>query len=192
MIFHQVLEGDDWKTLHALIIGRCLDGQCYEFAAALQRLTGWSLWALRTHEHHMRHVLVRDSEGTLWDARGPLRDAREIGWPFGVREPYDLREITFEEMTQVRLVEEHAIEACALVIEVLWPNLVRCDSRLRRQEAFVRDLEELSRKHNIWIRAPAEAQHVWPALAEGIGGETGYTMAPTLDANAYYINRRFR
>ncbi len=56
----------------------------------------------------------------------------------------------------------------------------------------MRELEKLSRKHGIWVRAPGEAQHLWPLLVEAFGDESGYTMAPTIDANAYGFHRRLR
>jgi len=191
-IIHQVLEGEDREILHNMLVSRCLDGQCYEFAIALNRLTSWSLWALSSSEYAIRHVLVRDAEGVLWDVRGPLRDRIEIGRPFGVREPYDLYEVTLDDILRVRRVSDDAIESCTHVIEVLWPSVARTGSRLHRQEAFIRELEALSRKHNIWIRAPTEAQHLWPFLSEAFGEEVGYTIAPSMDANAYMINRRLR
>lgn len=191
-IFHQVLEGEDREILHSMLVGRCLDGQCYEFALALRRLTGWSLWALSSHEHAIRHLLVKDEEGVLWDVRGPLRDLQEIGQPFGVDQPYDLYEVTVDDIRRVRRIDADAIETCMRVIEVLWPNVARTESRMRRQEAFLRELEELSRAHGIWVRAPTEAQHMWPILTEAFGEEVGYTMAPSLDANAYMFHRRLR
>ena len=188
----ETLSEETRENLHLGYRGVYLDGECYEFAAALSQLTGWQIVALKTPDHDFRHALVRDPEGGLWDVRGFLTDD-EVGGPFSVAGPYDLREVALEDLRKVRPVLDQSIRRAKYCIELIWPDLPFVETaRIVRYTAFMNELEKLSRRHGVWLRAPVPAKHQWPALAEEDGDEAGYTMAPVESGNTYIIDRRLR
>lgn len=165
-----------------------LDGECYAFAAALQRLTGWPIVALRTSEHDFRHAAVRDPNGRLWDVRGRVSD-EDFGEPFGAHLPLDVREVTLTNLRTVRPVFDDSIDSAANYAEIALPDLPCLpNSRRERMKRFMAELEELSRRHGFWIRPKAPAQHLWPLLAPGEGDEH-YEVRPTHDGNGYGFDR---
>jgi hypothetical protein len=181
------LSPQEREYLQDLSLSMHLDGHCYEFAVALSQLTGWPIVALRTPEHNVRHAAVRDPEGNLYDARGKV-DAGAFGKPFNVSGALDLREVTLEDLCAVRPVFDRGIARATQIAETLFPELVRIPSeRAQRTRAFMEELEALSRKHKIWIRAPYPTTK--PCLAQGEDDEAGYLLTPSTDGNTFFIDR---
>lgn len=149
-----------------------LEGECYAFAIACHRLTGWPIVALRTAEHDIRHAAIRDGEGRLYDARGQVAEPA-FGEPFGTVAPYDLRVITPEDLTGVRPVEDHVIAWATSLIEACWPEWVNAPGDLtKRFEAYVEALEALSRLHGVYVQGPSPGTP--PRLVDAKGGGLVY------------------
>lgn len=193
------LDEETLDHLRGIISAVYLDGECYELAFALHRLTGWPIVALNTIglketdlEHAFRHAAVRDPKGMLHDARGTV-SPQDFGRPFGLRTSVEsrLHVVTEDEVRQVRPVNEYAVNRAAQLAEVVWPELaLLAEARRSRYQRFVEALEALSREHGIWVRSPLPAAHHRPCLAEGEGDELGYDMQPSIEGNAYLFDRR--
>ena len=175
-------------TLHDMCLSRYLDGQCYEFAIALHRGLGWPMVGLMQGEV-VRHVLVHERKKIYHDTRGRV-SLDKMGQPFGIGQPYDLREVSETDLKTIRPVGEHNISTARRLAESVWPDLPWKDSEARRAKAFADELEALSRKHKFWIRSAMPS--ALPILAEGGDDEAGYTLIPTADAGGFQIDRRFK
>lgn len=188
------LSRDDTECLHSMLKATYLDGDCYAFAIALHRELWWPMYGLITNgtdgERVIRHAFVDGGyarSGIYFDARGWFNEA-SLSQLFGVsRASGDIAPVTEDDLRAVRPVRESSIANAARMAEVLWPDLP-WKGRLRRVEAFARELEELSRKHGFWVTGPTVT--TWPALYEGSEDVAGYTVTPTPSANAYLISRR--
>ena len=166
--------------------GMYFEGECYAFAIALRQGLGWPIVGLM-HKGVVRHAVVRKPEdGTLFDARGPITEIEELGRPFQVPQPYELRELKEDDLLAIRPVHERSIARARDIAEKIWPDLPWNDSSLARARQFAQELEALSRKYDIWLRAPVPATP--PILVVAEGDEGGYTLSPSLNA-LYTIDR---
>jgi hypothetical protein len=193
------LEGIDRESreiLHGILAAMCLDGQCYELAIALHRGTGLPMFGLWSDEccgddgvpGTWRHAAVMLPDGGFVDARGRVT-ARDLGAPFGPQH-LAVRRISEADLTAVRPVREERIRTVAKLAQALWPDLPWKDTSFQgRMAAFLAGLEELSRKHRIWVRSPYPAAR--PMLAEGDGDEAGYAGGLTGDGMAVCFDRTF-
>lgn len=174
-------------TLHAILIGLCLDGECYAFAIAMHRCLGWPMIGLMQGEL-IRHAAVIDPDGNIWDCRG-IVSREEFGEPFGIKFPYETRPITEEKLKAVAPVlynYDHFIESLSKKAQMVWPDLPwKSDTLVARVRAFTEELEALSRKHNLWIYGNFPT--ALPAIAEGDGEEKGYALEAVM--GGYVINR---
>lgn len=168
------------------LLGVYLDGECYALAIALHRNLGWPIVGLM-QRGTVRHALVRNTgNGILYDARGPVPE-KKLGAPFGISPPYTLKEITESNLKKIRIVQDLSIARALDVAQRVWLDLPWQNSMQERARKFAEELERLSRKHNIWIRArvPATA----PVLLLGEGNETGYTLSPFISGAICSIDR---
>lgn len=187
-ITFEKLSKENWESLHSITLGLYLDGQCYEFAAALHRGLGWPMVGFMK-DSIIRHALVKSRYGKLWDVRGPV-DQDKIGIPFGIKGPYDIKPITEDDLRNTRDVAEEAIERASLFAEALWPELSwRKHTFRRKATSFVAELETLCRKHGIWIRAPFPAHRI--VLDKICGDEKGFRFSPALDGQ-YFFDRELQ
>jgi len=163
------------------------DGECYAFALALHRGLGFPLVGLMSGKV-IRHAGVRTPGGALMDIRGEV-SPEEFGDPCEVPLPYEIKEITEEDLKAQRPVQERAIENAMLLIEKIWPGLPgwRGSDFRRRAQAFMEGLEELSRKHGVFIRAPFPTTR--PVLCDVFGDEQGYAVWPTLNNHEFFFDR---
>lgn len=183
------LQKRDAEHLHAMAEGIFLDGECYAFAIALHRNTGWPIVGL-IRVDVIRHAGVRCPDGRLHDVRGPVFE-EEFGLPFSVPAPYELREITEHDLYAAREIKTMAIDLASRIAQALWPDLPwKIDSSQKKALAFLHDLEEISRRHGIWIRSAVPGCP--PRLSHQEGSEGGYVLVPTIDALTYTIDRYFR
>jgi hypothetical protein len=171
-----------------------LDGECYAFALALHQGLGWPLVGLiKSYDEKSKrsnliwHAGVRSPGGRIHDARGFLTDD-EFGGYF-LSPPFTIREILPNELYATRPIEPNVIGRARRHAETLWPQLPWIDTFVMRVTAFADDLEELSRKHGLWIchGVPADP----PRVYTGGGDEGGYRVRPTMDGNTYTITRYF-
>lgn len=183
------LEGVVRKNLDDLCRGVFLDGNCYAFATALHEGLGWPMVGLMSGDT-IRHVVVVSPEGDYYDARGKVSPTR-LGIPFGMMQGgYELRNVTIDELerpNETPSVRQSSIRMARKFAEALWPELPWRDSAAQRAAAFCDELEALSRKHGIWIRATVPGAR--PILYTAYGDETGYELHTTEDGLAFTMDR---
>lgn len=182
------LEAEDRERLHEMIIAGFLDGECYAFAIALCRGTGWPMFGLMEGKT-VRHALVLDPKGILHDARGAVNE-EELGRPFDLSPPYVLESVSEEELFSIKPVSEYTIESVSRKAQILWPELPwKADTLNIKVRSFSQELERLSRKYGLWLRS--YLPNTPPVIAEKCGGEKGYEINLTLDGS-YTVNRIFK
>ncbi len=165
---------------------RFLDGECYAFAIALHRGTGWPIIGLMNGEE-IRHAAVQRPDGLFHDARGAVSEA-EFVEPFGGIPPLTLRSLTEKDFEGIHY--PHSIHMARRLAEALWPELPWRDAKAEKVTKFADALATLSRKHGVWIRSNVPGSP--PMLAEGSGDEGGYVLTPTEDGLAFSIDRYFK
>lgn len=167
------------QQLHEVCLSIYLDGECYAFATALHEGLGWQMVGLcNRNDGEIRHAMVvSPKSGRHFDARGFVQKG-EISKPF----THGIYSFFFRKIHPCDLVRDgespearlNSVAKARMIAEVLWPNLPWKESAASKMRAFVEELEALSRKHGIWIRASLPA--VPPSLAIGEGGENGYII----------------
>ncbi len=185
------LTGEAIEALRGMCAGLYLDGQCYEFSIAVHRGLGWPLVGLN-HRDVVRHAAVLCPNGYLFDARGMVKPDGCFGEPFGLEPPYIIsyfeKESEFRK-TLPRPVHTGGIRIAERMSAALWPKFPwKKETFQGRVVAYLKEIEEVSRKHKLWIRAPVPAQP--PVIAEGEGDELGYVLRPTDDGITYIFERR--
>ena len=168
-----------------------LYGMCYAFAIALHHGLGWPMVGPRVEPgEQMWHVALRRPDGRLHDARGPLSD-QEFGVPFA-RDcgTYVLVDVTEAELQNMKFHNDHMIVHARRVAEHTWPELPWKETRSTRLVAFADELEALSRKHGLWLRAPFP--NTPPVISESGDAEDGYTLTPMLGGLGFTIDRRLK
>jgi hypothetical protein len=183
------LSGESLNTMRSLAHSAFLDGECYAFAIAVSRGTGFPIVGLMEGSVP-RHALVYNRDkGAFLDVRGEhtLHDQR-LGEPFGHRAPYDLKEIPEARLFGQRPVHDMTIASARRMAEALFPALPWKRGRAARAREFCDELEALCRRHGFWIRSPYPAAK--PILCEAHQDEAGYTLRPTDCGMHYTIDRR--
>jgi len=166
--------------------GKGLDGECYALAIVLSQELGWPIIGLMQNKE-IRHAVVRNPGGGFWDARGAVNE-KNLGQPFGLEPPYDLRSVTEEDLFAVRPIEQASMAFVLRIAQALWPALPwKSRSQKDRILSFVSELEALSQKHNLWLYGSTPTS--LPRIAEGDGDETGYEATTTIDGLNYMVNR---
>ncbi len=192
-IIHKLLEQDEesWEALHEECLTMYLDGACYAFATALHQGLGWPIVGLMNGEV-IRHAAVQSPDGRLHDVRGFISE-EQFGSPFGFAPPYTLRAISMDNLRRDEEPEEvrlNAVRRARRTAEILWPELPWQKSFTARVSAFADELEILSKKHGLWIRAAVPGAR--PLLAVSGYDEGGYELSPTHDGLTFTIDRYFR
>jgi hypothetical protein len=185
------LNAESHDVLHRQCLAIYLDGECYAFATALHEGLGWPMIGLMDGDV-IRHVAATDPNGVLHDVRGPISE-KEFGEPFDFRPPYDLQEVSVGKLVRAGKTKEKRVGSVKFArrwAEKLWPTLPWLDSEAMRITNFGDELEALSRKHGLWIRAPYPASK--PVLATGEGDEAGYGVYLSDDGISYAIDRRLK
>lgn len=183
------LSEEDRAAAHASNM-HFFNGNCYSFAVALHRLTGWQIVGLvRSCEIWPDHVGVRDPDGNLRDYRG-IVPYKEFGRYFGYTAPYKLRDYSPEELARSSGVRESLVELALDLIEVIWPELpMRIDGKLARAHRFTAAMEQLCRDHDIWFTTTAQGTAFWPFMSFGDDIAQGIELRPALIGNSYFFNR---
>ena len=182
----------NWKALHRTCLSMYLDGKCYAFATALHQGLGWPIIGLIIAKGVIRHVGVQGPDGELYDARGFVPKGK-FEEPFGFPCPYDLRPVTINDLRRAGESceeRERSVRMARKMAETLWPELPWKESLAGRVSAFASELEELSRKHGLWIRSPVPAAA--PLIAVDDEDAEGYILRPTVEGIAFTIDRYYR
>lgn len=178
--------GQEGRDLFKALISGCLDGECYALAIALSRGLGLPIIGLMQGDV-IRHAVIRNPDGTFWDARGAVSE-KNLGHPFGISPPYDLKLISEEDLFAVKPITQITIDFILGAAQAVWPHLPwKIQSLKDRVTSFTSELEALSRKHGLWIYGSIPT--MLPAIAQGQGDETGYQLSTTIDGLTYTINR---
>lgn len=180
-----------WQQLYEACLSVYLDGECYAFATALHEGLGWGIYGLMQGET-IRHAVVKNPDiGRFFDARGFwMYSKSEMGGPFQMTD-FEMRAIDAQDLIRPEESPEarsYSVERARVLAETLWPELPWKESTASKMAAFIEELEALSRKHGIWIRAPLPAAPA--ALTVGEGDEGGYTICAGL-AGVFTMNRHF-
>ena len=179
------LRSEDFEGLHAMALGLFLHGQCYEFAIAMHRATGWPIVGLMK-ESVIEHAGVKGHNNTFYDCRG-ANTPEDFSKEFDLT-PDDIQIITEAHLYQTRKISESSIRSAARIAQALWPDLPWKPNTIHsRIAAFMEDLERLSREHNLWIRSTVPG--CLPVISEGDDLEGGYSFSPTSTSNAYVMDR---
>lgn len=173
------------RELYLLCTSSYLEGECYEFSLALHHGLGWPMFGLMKDEE-IRHTVVQNPKDKTWyDARGLVSEER-LGEPFALPSP-NIVPVTEEDLRKQRPLYERDIQKAAEMAEVLWPDLPWKNSFRERVRQFTEELEELSRRHGLWLRAILPAQP--PLITSNDGEETGYVIQPSNTGTTYAIDR---
>jgi hypothetical protein len=175
---------EDKELLHDMYRGIFLHGECYAFAIALHQGLGWPMVGLMKGDT-IWHAGVRAPDAHIHDIRGQLTED-QFGRGF-LSPPHSIRLITEEELYATRPVDEFSIKKARQLAEVLWPALPWMESQSMKVKAFADELENLSRKHGLWICGSVPADP--PRLFSGYGDEGGYAIRPTQDGLTHTICR---
>ena len=187
-IIHK-LRSRDWARLHEIHKTPFLHGNCYAFALALHEGLGWPMVGLILKKRDIEvveHAGVRSPDGRIFDIRGFVSEEEFV--ELYTSPPYDIQEVTVEDLNVTAHISEYSIRRARGVAEILWPELPWKKTYVSEVLTFANELEALCRKHNKWIRSPEPAPP--PQLQEGDGSEGGYTLRPTIDGFGYTINCR--
>jgi hypothetical protein len=162
-----------------------IHGDCYPFAIALHRNLGWPIIGLFKKEKII-HVGVKSPDEKIWDGRGEVSE-EELAEPF-ITSPYSIRHVAEEELVATGTVDEYTIETLLEKAQIVWPDLPwKNGTPWDKVIAFADDLEKLSRKHKLWICGNNPMS--LPMIFQGQDDETGYAIEPSIDGNAFTINR---
>lgn len=184
-ILHRLDENpSDHRMLHDLCRGIFLEGECYAFAIALHQGLGWPMVGLM-RDGVIWHAGVRNPYGRIHDARGSLTEEGFCEYFDG--SPSDIRGIDIQELYAQRPVSELSIRRARRSAELLWPDLPWRDMTALKVRAFAEELESVCRKHGFWIVGALPT--ALPRLFKGQGDEGGYEIRPTVDGNAFTIDR---
>lgn len=164
-----------------------LEGECLALAKALHRGLGWPIVGLM-RDDSIVHAAVKRPDGAFHDARGVV-ERDDLGQPFGVSPPLDIRPFREDELCVNSRKHERMIQTAEGIAALLWPDLPwKTDSLPGRMITFTDELEELSRKHGLWIRSMTSTHPI--ILDSAVGSEKGYTLEPLVIGSGYTINRR--
>lgn len=178
--------GEMMEFFRGMCKGIYLDGECFAFAIALHQGLNWQMVGLIV-SGEIRHIAVRNpADNGLFDARGSVIE-EEFGRPFGAKPPYELRNVGERELYDAQSVQDISVRRARRMAEILWPDFPWENSMKSKIRAFAKDLEKISQKHGLWIRAMVPAFP--PLLDEGYGDEGGYVVCPAGDGATYSINR---
>ncbi len=188
MPIYTKLTAQDFEALHITAKGLFLHGQCYEFAIAIHRATGWSLVGLMK-ESVIEHAGVRGHDGLIYDSRG-ANTSEDFSKEFNLT-PDNVQTIVEKDLYATRKIFEGSIRLASRIAQSLWPELPwRPNTLHSRMIAFMEDLERLSYDHNLWIRSTIPGCR--PVISEGDDLEGGYFFSPTVTASAYVMDRYFK
>ena len=123
----------------------------------------------------------------MHDIRGFLTE-EEFGEHF-LSPPFDIREITADELRATRPVHDFVIARGRKLAETLWPDLPWIETAASRAIVFADELETLCRKHGLWIFNNIPTQ--LPLLVQSDGEEGGYEVIQRMDGG-FAINRYFQ
>lgn len=177
----------EWQSVHSLCLGLHLDGNCYEFAMAVSRGTGWPMFGVMDGSV-VRHVVVKGNDGRFRDSRGVL-SLKEIGEPFRLGYPVTLKAVNGADLRKVRLVSELGISRAALMAEALWPEWPWKEKCFKnRSIAFLKELEVLCKKYSVWIRSPYPNMKI---VIDNRHGDEGFCIEPACTGQ-YLFDRYLR
>jgi hypothetical protein len=160
-------------------------GDCYDLALALYRDLDCELIGI-TDGKTIIHAGVILPDGKIYDGRGEV-SAEEFLKPFKADGREMTTDVKEESLIASEKVTEDKIEFYLCRAQMLWPNLPwKTKTKSAGILDFLKDLEELSKKHKIWIRSSLTS--VKPVLCEYQGDES-YFAEPCIDGVNFFFDR---
>ena len=173
------LEGGELERALELIEQKYLK-EYSAFAIALHRALGWKIVGVLDGDKLVHAGLLDEGENCLFDARG------RVGGGFCAD---TLKDMTESELYTLKPTSEAEIGEALQRAKVLWPTLPWKEGEpADRHVAFLRELEELSRKHNVWV-TPIHAVTP-PLVSESEGTEMGYDLRALWTGKYSFVCRR--
>lgn len=180
------LNDTERERMHQICISLFLTGHCYALAIALSRGTGWPIYGI-IKDGLVWHAGVRDENERFWDARGRVDDGK-IGEPFGLGDGLMMRQVTEEELQVTKFMNEIVIHRASVLAQMIWPNLPWNREAYRtRVLSFIRELDEISRKHQVWIRSEVPNRAM---VVDQMDGREGFQVEPSATGQ-YFLKRYF-
>jgi hypothetical protein len=182
-------EFNNFRKLLAETMAIYLHGNCCLFATALHRGLGWQIVGLFDKNGKLYHAGAMSPDGAIWDVRGEVSE-QKFAALFKMELPYSIRKVSEEDISLKK--EEKEIEEIKIGITLkqamrLFPDLPwKQETFEAKVFSFLKEVEALSRKYDIWIFGSFPTK--LPLLAEGCGGEKGYELGVTLNG-VYKFNR---
>lgn len=161
------------QSLQDTIGYRYVHGECYRFAYAMHTLLGWQIVGYDSQKYTLVHVGVRDPDGMVWDARGPVTDAEFLA-PFADSDATRVYNVTTDDLLRGDPYIRFVVQSAERYIAECFPDLpLPPTSERSRVIAFMNAVEALCRETGIWI-AGHSAEHLAPILWAGVGDEIEY------------------
>ncbi len=169
-------------------------GKCYEFAIALHEGLALPLVGVQVGDEII-HAGVQPDADTYRDVRGD-QDMAGFVRGFDVSAGFIVRPTTREELEQLYVqkirveLSREFVNRARMHAESIWPEWKWKDSKVARVAQFISDLENLCRRHGLWIREQFPAN---PAIIYfGDEAERGYDIHQLEAAHLQFlITRRF-
>jgi hypothetical protein len=176
--------------------GGFLHGMCYEFAIGMSRKIDWPIVGLINHDApkavQIEHVGLKTPDGLIHDIRGPL-DEEKFSEPFRTGSRYTIEIVSIQDLYDSRRINkkeisERDVKCAEHICEIIWPALPWRESCVEKLKSFLDEVEALSRKYGLWIRAPFPG--VQPVIGTQFGDEDGYIARSTEEGNAFTFDRK--
>lgn len=185
---------EDRSILLSGVYGKYLHGRCYAFAIALYEGLSLPLVGIQVG-NEIIHAGVKSGDGLYRDVRGDLT-FEEFIQGFDISSEFMVRDTSREELEElyamkVRVSLDRAfIDRARTHAESLWSSWEWKDSKVKKMERFVGDLDALCKKHGIWIREQFPAS---PSIIYfGDEVEAGYDLKQLPAASLQFlVTRRF-
>lgn len=160
-------------------------GDCYDLALALRRDLDCELIGV-TDGKTIVHAGVLLPDGKIYDGRGGIT-AEEFLRPFKAEGRQIITGVAEEILIASGKVNEYKIQFFLCRAKILWPNLPwKTKTRSAEILDFLKELEELCKKHKIWIRSSLPSSK--PVLCEYHGDES-YFAEPCVDGTDFLFDR---
>ena len=169
-----------------------LDNHCYSLALALREGLGWPLKGLKQKDGVIRHAFVQDPKDQhFWDARGRV-SPEEIEYPFREDGPFELVDVSRQELTSSSKVTAESIMAARNRAEILWHDLSWEPGPTNDMIMFMTRLQQLSEEFGIWVSSFKPKSPPILYFDDGEDGPPHYKVQPTSDGLYWTAERAFK
>lgn len=175
-----------------------LEVKCFELSVCVNQLSDFPIIGLINRDGTVWHSGVKLPNGNFFDARGELN--KESFEKFEGFDGTEIREVTISELGNERLkrnvlVDENGISVFNVsraenFVLALYPEFSE-NSLENRTRRFLGELQELSEKHNVWLRPAVTASKIFVANSDP-DENPYYEAEPTEDGLGFIVDRKFK